>query len=74
MYESIRINQISMSTSIFNQSILTKLKGLRPSMGIKGGFAREIFKVAIGTSVKCPLEKMNDLDVAVFEDQKQKKV
>lgn len=73
MYKPIKINQIRIPTGLFDQRVITNLEGLRSIMGIKGGFAREIYKVATGISVICPLEKMNDVDVAVFEDQKEKR-
>jgi len=73
MYKPIIINQIRIPTNLFDHAALKKLHGLRPIMGIKGGFARELFKVATNISTTLPLEKMNDVDVAVFENQKEKR-
>ena len=54
----------------FDQELLSALEGFPEQIGIKGGVAREMLKVALGITTTHTPEKIADLDVVVFEEPK----
>lgn len=59
---------MSVSADTYAFDLRAKLNGVEKPFGIKGGFAREMLKVALGFAKTHAPEKVNDLDLAVFED------
>lgn len=67
-YKNVVVHSMSVDTDIYAPDLLIKLKDIEKQVGIKGGVAREMIKVALGFAKTHSSEKINDLDLVVFED------
>lgn len=67
-YSDVVVLSTSVDTNTYAPDLLAKLSGIGSQIGIKGGFAREMLKVALGFATTHCREKTSDLDLVVFED------
>jgi hypothetical protein len=67
-YPDVVVLSMSVNTDSYTTDLLFKLKGVQKQIGIKGGVAREMLRVSLGFAKTHSPEKINDLDIAIFED------
>lgn len=66
-YKPVIVHTLNSHLQNFESHVVKRLTGVEGVVGVKGGFARELFKFSIGLTSTCNEEKLQDLDVVVFE-------
>lgn len=67
-YPDVVVLSKTVNRTVFEQELLSALEDFPEHIGIKGGVAREMLKVALGITTTHIPEKIADLDVVVFEE------
>jgi hypothetical protein len=67
-YPDVNVLTMHVSREVYGSDLLGKLSGVNGVVGIKGGFAREMLKVALKIADTHLVDKISDLDLVVFEE------
>jgi len=66
-YKPVIVRSQTMPLENLEAGICKKLLSIEDPIAVKGGFARELFRLNLGLISQCNYDKLEDLDIVVFE-------
>jgi len=66
-YKPVIVHSRIMRLKDLEPCIRNRLSGVKDSIAVKGGFARDLFRFNLGLTPQCNYAKLKDLDIVVFE-------